>query len=106
MPYKIHKAVTGAQFDAIVGNVNTGFFSISAKALHVSILLPPPTANIISAICTVFIFFNRSIFSRVALPPYQIKSNKFIDDPFIAVSNLSFTLLKLISPPITIAVLP
>ena len=36
----------------------------------------------------------------------KTKSNKFISVPFIAVSNLSFTLLKLISPPITIAVLP
>ncbi len=41
--------VQAAQFEAMVGKVNTGFSRIWARALAVSMALPPPTAKTIWA---------------------------------------------------------
>ena len=47
--YKTQTAEVGAQFEAIVGKVNTGFSSLAETVLPVSMARPPPTAKIISA---------------------------------------------------------
>ena len=59
----IASAVQGAQFDDIVGNVNSGFSKSSASTLQVSQHLPPPIAKIMSAPVTVSFRFSMSTFS-------------------------------------------
>ena len=47
--YMIDTEVHAAQFDAIVGNANTGLSSVMHKHFTVSRAFPPPTPNTISA---------------------------------------------------------
>ena len=47
--YIMETEVQAAQFDAIVGNVNTGLSSVIHRHLTVSKALPPPTPKTMSA---------------------------------------------------------
>ena len=61
--YITDRLVAEAQFEARVGKANKGLFIVSDKVFEVSIDFPPPTANIISASLTSFLFFKISTFS-------------------------------------------
>ena len=99
-------AVTDAQFEATVGNVNSGLSSLSATYLPVSHARPPPTANIMSASLTVGFAISASPFSYVESPPYSIKSSSFTSLPATPsiIAFLAFAIA--VFPPMTAAVLP
>ncbi len=99
-------AVTGAQFEATVGNVNSGFPASSATSLVSSMARPPPIPNTMSAACTRGSAASLAATSCRGEPPYQIWSVTVTPVPSRAARRRGAAFSMAVLPPMSTAVVP